>query len=283
MRRAAPTRIDFISEDEAVVTDGTYSTCEGPNPGLVPEGRARCAWTPAATSASPASTVVYFKGVPILGTPALSFSLSGARRSGWLPPSVGFGSKGAAEVMVPYYFNIAPNRDLTLYPRLMLDRGLQMGATGRYIGETGAGCVRRRDARRTAAQRPAKPKPTAGWSTRTTRRRWRTGLSFGWNIRAASDDEYPSDFSKSISTSAERQLLREMRTDYQRPVLEPDGARAELPDAAGPGRGHRSEPDRDRARTTACRRLTSTPAATTSAASTGRSTPSWRASRIPTS
>ena len=25
-------RIDFISEDEAVVTDGTYSTCEGPNP-----------------------------------------------------------------------------------------------------------------------------------------------------------------------------------------------------------------------------------------------------------
>src|SRR6476469_7390267 len=25
-------RVDFISEDEAFVTDGTYSTCEGPNP-----------------------------------------------------------------------------------------------------------------------------------------------------------------------------------------------------------------------------------------------------------
>jgi LPS-assembly protein len=31
--------------------------------------------------------VIYFKDVPILGTPALSFSLSGARRSGWLPPT----------------------------------------------------------------------------------------------------------------------------------------------------------------------------------------------------
>jgi hypothetical protein len=25
-------RIDFLNEDEAVVVDGTYSTCEGPNP-----------------------------------------------------------------------------------------------------------------------------------------------------------------------------------------------------------------------------------------------------------
>ena len=62
--------------------------------------------------------------MPILGTPALSFSLSGARRSGWLAPTMGFGAKGKAEVMVPYYFNIAPNRDLTVFPRLMLDRGL---------------------------------------------------------------------------------------------------------------------------------------------------------------
>ena len=41
-------------------------------------------------------TLIYFKDVPILGTPALSFSLSGARRSGWLAPTVGFGSQGKA-------------------------------------------------------------------------------------------------------------------------------------------------------------------------------------------
>ncbi|RJG21956.1 LPS-assembly protein LptD, partial [Massilia cavernae] len=131
-------RLDFISEDEAVVINGTYSTCEGTSPDWYL--RASTLRLDAGRDVGVAGgTVVYFKGFPILGSPALSFSLSGARRSGWLPPSVGFGAKGAAEVMVPYYFNIAPNRDLTLYPRLMLDRGLQMGATGRYIGETGAG------------------------------------------------------------------------------------------------------------------------------------------------
>ncbi|NML61442.1 LPS-assembly protein LptD [Massilia sp. RP-1-19] len=205
-------RLDFISEDEAVVTNATYSTCEGLNPDWYL--KANTLRLDAGRDVGVASgTVVYFKDVPILGTPALSFSLSGARRSGWLPPSVGFGSKGAAEVMVPYYFNIAPNRDLTLYPRLMLDRGLQMGATGRYIGETGAGTY----AGETHLEflLDDKETDTNRWLVNSNHAQaLAKGLSFGWNIRAASDDEYPSDFSKSISTSAERQLLREIRTDY---------------------------------------------------------------------
>ena len=206
-------RLDFISEEEAVVTNGTYSTCEGLNPDWYL--KASTLRLDAGRDVGVASgTVVYFKDVPILGTPALSFSLSGARRSGWLPPSVGFGSKGAAELMVPYYFNIAPNRDLTLYPRLMLDRGLQMGATGRYIGETGAGWY----GGETHVELLVNDQETKTdrWLVNSNHSQaLARGLSFGWNVRAASDDEYPSDFSQSISTSAERQLLREVRTDYQ--------------------------------------------------------------------
>lgn len=205
-------RLDFISEEEALVTNATYSTCEGLNPDWYL--KANTLRLDAGRDVGVATgTVVYFKDVPILGTPALSFSLSGARRSGWLPPSVGFGSKGAAEVMVPYYFNIAPNRDLTLYPRLMLDRGLQMGATGRYIGETGAGWYGGETHLEFLIN--DKETKTDRWLVNSNHSQaLAKGLSFGWNIRAASDDEYPSDFSKSISTSAERQLLREIRTDY---------------------------------------------------------------------
>lgn len=205
-------RMDFISEDEALVTNGTYSTCEGLNPDWYL--KASTLRLDAGRDVGVAGgTVVYFKGVPILGTPALSFSLSGARRSGWLPPSIGFGSKGSAELMVPYYFNIAPNRDLTLYPRLMLDRGLQMGATGRYIGETGAGWYGgETHVELLLNDRETK---TDRWLVNTNHSQAiAPGLSYGWNVRAASDDEYPSDFSKSVSTSAERQLLREIRTDY---------------------------------------------------------------------
>ncbi|SHH55436.1 LPS-assembly protein LptD [Massilia sp. CF038] len=206
------TRLDFISEDEAFVTDGTYSTCDGPNPDWYL--RSSTLRLDAGRDVGVAgTTVVYFKGVPILGTPALSFSLSGARRSGWLPPSIGFGSKGRAEVEVPYYINIAPNRDLTLYPRFMLDRGLLMGATGRYMGDTESG--RYLGTTHVEFLLNDKLTKTDRWRVKSEHNqaltpRW----SFGWALNGASDDNYPSDFSKSVSASAERQLLREVRTEY---------------------------------------------------------------------
>jgi LPS-assembly protein len=205
-------RIDFLGESQALVVDGTYSTCEGPAPDWylktstlnLDSGR---------DVGTAGQTVIYFKDAPILFTPALSFSLSGARRSGWLPPSIGTGSKGAAEVMVPYYVNIAPNRDLTLYPRYIFNRGLQMGATGRYLGESSRGPY--------SGETHLEVLPNDRVAHRD---RWwidtlhsqvlAPGWSFGWNAHAASDDEYPSDFSRTVAASAERQLLRELRTDY---------------------------------------------------------------------
>ena len=226
-------RIDFLGENQAQVIDGTYSTCDGPDPDWylksstlnLDSGR---------DVGTGGKTVIYFKNVPILGTPAMSFSLSGARRSGWLPPSIGTGSKGSAEIMVPYYVNIAPNRDLTLYPRYMFDRGLQLGATGRYIGETSRGPysgethieVLPHD--RVAYREREDGSPAFGAALPTDRLvhrdRWwidtlhsqtlAPGWTFGWNAHAASDNEYPSDFSRTVAASAERQLLRELRTDY---------------------------------------------------------------------
>ncbi len=209
------TRLDFINEDEAVVTDGTYSTCEGPDPDWYLKSSTLRLDTGRDVGIA-TNNVLYFKGLPIIPAPAMSFSLSGARRSGWLPIIPGGGSKGAYELTVPYYFNIAPNRDLTVYPKYIWSRGLQLGALGRYMGLTDAG-------------------PYAGETMvellmhdqQTNSRRWlinshhsqfiASGLSYGWSVKRASDDNYPSDFSKSISTSAERQLLREFRSDYQTP------------------------------------------------------------------
>ncbi|HEY1043101.1 MAG TPA: LPS-assembly protein LptD [Telluria sp.] len=202
------TRMDFLSEDVAVVIEGTYSTCQGPDPDWYL--KADTLRLDAGRDVGMASrTVVYFKGVPIIGAPALSFSLSGARRSGWLPPSVGLGSKGDSEITLPYYFNIAPNRDLTLTPRLMGNRGLMAMAHGRYLGETYAGETQ------LEALPNDKQTGTDRWQVNTFHsQRLTPNWSYGWNARAASDDEYPSDFSKSVNSTAERQLLRELRTDY---------------------------------------------------------------------
>ena len=64
-----------------------------------------------------------FYGVPILAAPVLSFPLSDARKSGWLPPSFGLDSKSGFQVAVPYYWNIAPNRDATFTPSVSARRG----------------------------------------------------------------------------------------------------------------------------------------------------------------
>ena len=77
--------------------------------------------------------VLRFLGAPILGMPALSFPLTDARKSGWLPPSVNVDNRSGVEVAVPYYWNIAPNRDATITPRVMTRRGLGLDTEFRYL------------------------------------------------------------------------------------------------------------------------------------------------------
>ena len=54
-----------------------------------------------------------FYGVPILASPVLSFPLNDERKSGFLPPSFGLDSRSGFQAAIPYYWNIAPNRDAT--------------------------------------------------------------------------------------------------------------------------------------------------------------------------
>ncbi|KRB88507.1 LPS-assembly protein LptD [Noviherbaspirillum sp. Root189] len=201
-------RIDFEGEDRATVTDGTYSTCEGPDPDWYlksstmnldagrEEGYAR-------------KTVVYFKGLPILAAPAMSFPLSKERKSGVLPPTIGTTNRGGLEVTLPYYFNIAPNRDLTLYPKLYARRGLQLGAEARYLGDGYFGQTRAEylpHDRQTGTDRYA--------ISSTHTQNLAPGLTYAWNINAASDDRYPDDFSRTLTASSQRLLGRDMALTY---------------------------------------------------------------------
>jgi LPS-assembly protein len=71
--------------------------------------------------------------VPILYTPWMDFALDDKRKSGFLSPSYGASDARGLELMAPWYWNIAPNRDATLTPRIMTKRGLQLGGEFRYM------------------------------------------------------------------------------------------------------------------------------------------------------
>jgi LPS-assembly protein len=77
--------------------------------------------------------VLRFQGVPILALPSLSFPLSDTRRSGWLPPTIDSDSRGGLQVQVPYYWNLAAQRDATLTPRIITRRGLALNTEFRYL------------------------------------------------------------------------------------------------------------------------------------------------------
>ena len=74
-----------------------------------------------------------FKGVPILYTPYISFPVGDARKSGFLFPTLGNSTKSGVLIGAPYYFNLAPNYDLTLSPGLQSKRGVEMGGEFRYL------------------------------------------------------------------------------------------------------------------------------------------------------
>ena len=203
-------RIDFEAEDRAIITQGIYSTCEGPNPDwyLYADTMRLDSGRDLRTAGK---TILYFQGAPILGVPAMSFPLSEARKSGVLPPSIGTTNKGGLEITVPYYFNIAPNRDLTLYPNIIARRGLQMGADARYLSDNGSYSGQTKlefllDDHQTKTNRYAFSSIHA--------QTLMPGLTWAWNINTASDDDYPSDFSRTITTSAQRLLLRDMTLNY---------------------------------------------------------------------
>ncbi|XID75916.1 LPS-assembly protein LptD [Alkanindiges sp. WGS2144] len=85
-------------------------------------------------------TTLYIKDVPVLSVPYFNFPIDDRRTSGFLVPTTGYTNDGGLQLAVPYYFNLAPNYDLTLAPRLLSRRGLMAEGEFRYLTENyGAG------------------------------------------------------------------------------------------------------------------------------------------------
>ncbi|MBI2381342.1 MAG: LPS assembly protein LptD [Gammaproteobacteria bacterium] len=74
--------------------------------------------------------------VPVFYFPYLTFPVDERRRSGFLWPDIGHSDRNGLDLSVPYYWNLAPNYDLTLNPRYMSERGLMLGTEFRHLSES---------------------------------------------------------------------------------------------------------------------------------------------------
>lgn len=204
-------KIVFESDERSTIVNGTYTTCKSLDPDWYLTADTFEIDT-AIDQGVATKAVLYFKGVPIFGSPSFihfSFPLSGARQSGLLPPTVNHTNKGSWEFGIPYYFNLAPNRDLTLHPNLIARRGLQLGADVRYLDEHYSG--------ETSIE--GLPHDTLANRSRYTisskhQQNLYPNLDLTWNLNRASDDDYPSDFSSSSANTAQRLLVREIGLNW---------------------------------------------------------------------
>lgn len=206
-------RIDFVGPQKLTATAANYSSCsreDGQEPGWelrmdrldlnfeANEGRAEGA-------------ELRFLGVPILAAPVLSFPASDAPKSGWLPPTIDpFDSRSGFGLIVPYYWRIAPNYDLTVMPTLATRRGVGLQTEYRYLMPTDVGHLDlhwlpedRTVGRRRYSVEAGHEGTVSG------------GFSYGLNWQDASDDRYWKDFS-SILPSLTQRLLSQQANAEQR-------------------------------------------------------------------
>src|SRR5262249_50244506 len=79
------------------------------------------------------------KEVPVFYLPYFSFPLDHRRKTGFLSPSMGMSEKWGAYLLVPFYWNIAPNYDATLTSGFLSKRGFKLNNDFRYLTAESAG------------------------------------------------------------------------------------------------------------------------------------------------
>lgn len=139
-------RVDFIDADRAVARRATYTTCRRDDTESYTPAwflTAESLRTDSEENVGVAENVqLHVFGVPTPPIPRVSFPLNNERKSGLLPPTMGLDSINGLELALPYYWNIAPNRDATLTPTVMAKRGVNLSGEFRYLEPKYQGEVR---------------------------------------------------------------------------------------------------------------------------------------------
>ncbi len=201
--RGSASKLLVESRDRYKVEKATYTNCEvGDDDWYLKVGRLDLDRQRDVGVARDATVV--FKGVPVLYSPYLDFALSGRRKSGLLAPTFGSTGQSGFEFTQPFYWNIAPNRDATISPRLLARRGLLMNSELRYLEPNLSGELRGEylpDDRQ-------KEESRYGYSWQH-RQAFGYGFSGAFDVQGVSDDSYFVDLSDKIAATSQTNLPRD--------------------------------------------------------------------------
>ena len=204
--------IEFLGQDSVRLNQATYSTCAPDNPAWWVKA-ARVDIDESTKTAVANDTTLYFEGLPLFWWPGdFQFPLGYERRSGFLTPGFGQSSNMGASFSVPYYLNIAPNRDDTLTTDLMPSHGLAFNNEFRFLEPHLRGIF----------NYDIMPHDRSTGTARS-----HTGLQSSYdgangfradvNYTHVSDDTYLTDFSRNIYSASQEVLTQDISLAYNDP------------------------------------------------------------------
>jgi LPS-assembly protein len=209
----------FLNEHQTVVHNATYTSCRRqPGPDWMPDWVLRAAsinLDSAEDIGTAQNAVLHFKNVPIIATPSISFPLSGKRKSGVLPITAGIDNINGTEVSVPYYWNIAPNRDATITTTMMTQRGVDMGAQFRYLEPGYSGTLQTNFMPSDALR--SMDRSGVSWQHQGTVATGLPGMHailLNMNLNRVSDDNYWRDFTRSGAALTQRLLPNDVLAQW---------------------------------------------------------------------
>ncbi|MGE0484751.1 MAG: LPS-assembly protein LptD [Gammaproteobacteria bacterium] len=157
------------------------------------------------------NAVLRVRDVPVFYFPYVSFPLSDQRKSGFLAPTIGTTNDSGTDIRAPYYWNIAPNMDATLTPRVLTDRGAMLETEYRYLTESMEGKVNF-DYLPNDRLDDDQDRSLFGFEHRQYFSDGHGQLTA--QLNNVSDDQYFEDFGSSITTTSQRFLDRRLNYLY---------------------------------------------------------------------
>ena len=132
--RGHATEINKQSNGTISLQESSYTQCEPGNNTWVLKGSQMVIDTEKQQGIARHVRLV-IKGIPVFYWPYLRFPVGDKRQSGFLFPSI-TADRENYSVALPYYFNLAPNYDLTFTPQVISNHGTLFELNGRHLSRS---------------------------------------------------------------------------------------------------------------------------------------------------
>ncbi|PMG76142.1 LPS assembly protein LptD [Vibrio lentus] len=152
------------------------------------------------------------QSVPVFYLPYLTVPIGDTRKTGFLYPTVSYGSSDGFEAEIPVYWNLAPNYDLETTFKYMQERGTQLNSKFRYLSDFGSGSIE--------SEYLPDDKKYSEKGDRWGAQLQHSGIFqqswlFEVDYSKVSDIDYFTDLSSGIGNREDGQLLQEGRATYR--------------------------------------------------------------------